>query len=130
MKLIVLFTVVSVGGGTPRYEAYLEGKRAALRKALRTEFIRQRYHPDFFRKPDGGHLFDAALQRWVAVKATRAEYYYPTWSNFGKWALLFWAPTIAFCYFGLKSDMKFYNECKVGKYAYDHPLQRKHWNLF
>jgi hypothetical protein len=35
-----------VGGGTPAYEAMLEKKRAALRQALRHEYIKTLYNPD------------------------------------------------------------------------------------
>jgi len=44
------------GGGTTPYEAHLERKRAALRRALKTEFIRQRYHPNFSVGADGAFI--------------------------------------------------------------------------
>ena len=35
-----------VGGGTSAYEAMLEKKRAALRRALRHEYLKTLYNPD------------------------------------------------------------------------------------
>ncbi len=58
----------------------LERKRAALRKALRTEFIRQRYHPEAA-AVHRGPVFDVAMKRWDAMKATEHQYYYPTFKN-------------------------------------------------
>ena len=37
---------ILVGGGTSAYEAMLEKKRAALRRALRHEYLKTLYNPD------------------------------------------------------------------------------------
>jgi len=78
----------------------LERKRAALRRALKTEFIRKRYHPDSFK--EGGVVFDAAMQRFHALKNTEAQYYYPTLRNFVKFFSVYFAPAIFVSYFYLK----------------------------
>jgi hypothetical protein len=38
--------MLSVGGGTSVYEAHLEKKRSALRRALRHEYLKTLYNPN------------------------------------------------------------------------------------
>jgi hypothetical protein len=72
---------VAVGGGTSPYEAMLEQKRAALRRVLKREFLLRSEKPFPGGKAEPGAIFDAAIQRWGAVKATRHQFYYPTVKN-------------------------------------------------
>ena len=51
----------------------LESKRRAIRRALKHEFIRQRYHPDLFANDARGHIFDPAVYRWQAMSMTHYD---------------------------------------------------------
>jgi hypothetical protein len=80
----------------------LEQKRRALRHALKTEFIKLRYHPELVTKSDG-IVFDSAMQRWYAMENTRGDYFYPTLKNFSKFMVLQVLPVALFTYFFTKS---------------------------
>ena len=62
-----------VGGGHTPYEAALEEKRRAIRRALKHEFLRMRHHPDLLVKEPRGHIFDPALYRWQAMMNTHYD---------------------------------------------------------
>ena len=52
---------VTVGGGTPVSEARLEQKRRVLRRALKHEYMNQRYNPEMYMQ--GRRVFDTAFHR-------------------------------------------------------------------
>jgi len=81
------------GGGTPRAEALLEERRRLLRNALKGEFIRKKYNPVNY-SADGGHVFDAAVQRWHALQFTYGDHFKPTLGNFAKFSLVCVFPII------------------------------------
>jgi len=55
-----------VGGGTPLSEARLEEKRRVLRRALKKEYMNQRYNPEMYMQ--GRRVFDTAFHRWNAMQ--------------------------------------------------------------
>ena len=60
------FPFILVGGGTPLSEARLEEKRRVLRRALKKEYMNQRYNPEMY--PSGRRVFDTAFMRWSAIQ--------------------------------------------------------------
>merc|ERR1739846_16290 len=79
-----------VGGGTTAYEAMLERKRAALRRALKSEYIKKIYNPKMYNKDGYVEMHDAALMRYHAMQKTVPEYWSPSWRSF----MLFGAVTL------------------------------------
>merc|ERR1711997_232515 len=71
-----------VGGGTTAYEAMLERKRAALRRALKSEYIKKIYNPKMYNKDGYVEMHDAALMRYHAMQKTVPEYWSPSWRSF------------------------------------------------
>ena len=57
---------IAVGGGTPLSEARLEEKRRVLRRALKKEYMNQRFNPAMH--PSGRRVFDTAFARWSALQ--------------------------------------------------------------
>ncbi len=102
---VVSHIFFSAGGGTTPYEAQLERKRQALRNALKGEFLRQRFHPNAVTE-DGGSVFDAAVQRFISMKNTEGEYYYPTIKNFMKYAAVTIIPISIGIYFHTKEVVR------------------------
>ena len=58
--------MILVGGGTPLSEARLEEKRRVLRRALKKEYMNQRFNPEMY--PSGRRVFDTAFMRWNALQ--------------------------------------------------------------
>merc|ERR1711944_217627 len=56
------------GGGTSAYQAMLERKRAALRRALKAEYIKKMYNPKSYTKEGYIDLHDANMMRFHATK--------------------------------------------------------------
>ena len=113
-----------MGGGTSSYEAMLEQKRAALRRALKTEYIRKVYNPKSYTPEGYVEVHDAALTRWHAMQKTVPEYWFPNIRS----------ALFAFCLVGVplcthmalthwdKKD--FERKCRNGEYAYDDPKRQ------
>ncbi|XP_018010471.1 uncharacterized protein LOC108667883 [Hyalella azteca] len=58
-------------------EEELIAKRARMKAALKAQFIKQQYNP--YRFINGNEpIFDPAIQRWMAMKATTNEFFRPT----------------------------------------------------
>lgn len=55
-------------------------RRVAIRQQLKTEFNRQNYNP--YRYVYRVELLDPAIQRFMAARASRYEYWKPTWKGF------------------------------------------------
>lgn len=89
------------GGGTSAYEAHLEQKRAAIRKAMKSEWLKQRYNPQTY--VNGGHVFDAAMYRWNAMRCTQGDYFYPTIKNFLQFSALTIVPVGLYAYMLISS---------------------------
>merc|ERR1712244_135065 len=68
--------------GTTAYEAMLERKRAALRRALKSEYIKKLYNPKMYNKDGYVEMHDAALMRFHAMQKTVPEYWFPSWRSF------------------------------------------------
>ena len=59
---------IPVGGGTPPYERMLEAKRDVLRRALKREYMKQRFDPKHYGGQTGPQVFDTAFMRWNALQ--------------------------------------------------------------
>merc|ERR1712059_81025 len=71
-----------IGGGTSTYEAMLERKRAALRRALKTEYINKSYNPKNYTAEGYIGMHDASLMRYHAMHKTSSEFWYPNIRSF------------------------------------------------
>ncbi|TRY71625.1 hypothetical protein TCAL_16164 [Tigriopus californicus] len=105
-------------GGTPAFEAHLEKKREALRRALRAEYLRKNFKP-VDQSKFHGHLFDSAFYRWQAMQATRGQYMYPTMAGFARVAAIVIVPGCFFTYFLIKSRRDRHARFRSGVVAYD-----------
>merc|ERR1711976_945199 len=52
-----------IGGGTPPYERMLEAKRDVLRRALKREYMKQRFDPKHYGGQTGPQVFDTAFMK-------------------------------------------------------------------
>merc|ERR1712064_85882 len=88
-----------VGGGTTAYEAMLERKRAALRRALKSEYIKKLYNPKMYNKDGYVEMHDAALMRFHAMQKTVPEYWFPSWRSFMLFSAITLVPLFGHHYF-------------------------------
>merc|ERR1712243_400701 len=110
-----------IGGGTPPYEAMLEKKRAAIRRAMKMQFIKTVYDPRNYNKDGSSIAFDSNLARWQAMTNTRHEFFYPTVRNFAFFAITMIIPPM-FIYFNIGEErIRWTENVMNGKWPYDHP---------
>ncbi len=57
-------------------------------------------------KGEGGVVFDAAMQRWMAMKATEGEFFYPTMRSFIKVFGLFIVPMSLGCWYHYHCEVR------------------------
>merc|ERR1719189_1273044 len=95
-----------VGGGTPAYEAMLERKRAALRRALKMEYVK---------------MHDAALMRFHAMQKTVPEFWVPNIRGFVFWQCMIFVPLGIHFYLHHTGRIDFEKKCRTAEYAYDDP---------
>ena len=92
---------IVVGGGATDYERQLEAKRNVLRRALKREYIKQRFDPKSYAGDTGPAVFDAAFYRW---QATHNSTDYLMRNNFRAKALfvgIILAPTLLLTNYGV-----------------------------
>lgn len=84
----------------------LEAKREVLRRSLKTEYIRQFYHPDIgvtaASKP---HIFDTALYRYNAMTFTQGEFQFHSFRNFVTLCKFIVIPFGLYAYYNLKTKV-------------------------
>ena len=116
-----------VGGGTTAYEAMLERKRAALRRALKTEYIKKMYNPKSYTSEGYIEMHDAAMMRYHAVHKTSTEFWYPNIRGFIFFLGITILPIAGHFYFHNKDRVNFEMKCRSGEYAYDDPARQTRW---
>ena len=84
------------------YEEMLEGKRKAIRLALKSEYMKKINEPFTGSKT---HIFDASLYRWNALQFTFGEYSYMTWRTFFVNGLGTFVPLGLLCYYTYKGKV-------------------------
>jgi len=115
------------GGGTTAYEAMLERKRAALRRALKSEYIKKLYNPKMYNKDGYVEMHDAALMRFHAMQKTVPEYWFPSWRSFMLFSAITLVPLFGHHYFHWNEKANFERKCRSGEYAYDDPARSTRW---
>ena len=116
-----------VGGGTGAYEAMLERKRAALRRALKSEYIKKLYNPKSYTKDGYVEMHDAAVMRFHAMQKTVPEYWFPSFRSFALAFALAGIPILTHNYFHQKDRADFEMKCRSGEYAYDDIKRSQKW---
>ena len=122
-----MITHFTVGGGTTAYEAMLERKRAALRRALKSEYIKKMYNPKSYNKEGYIEMHDAAILRYHAMQKTVPEYWFPNIRSFGFFCALVVLPIGVHHYFHNNDRKDFEKKCRSGEYAYDDPARSGKW---
>merc|ERR1711994_502278 len=118
-----------IGGGTPPYEAMLEKKRAAIRRAMKMQYIKTAYDPRNYNRDGSSIAFDANMARWQAAVNTRHKFFYPTLRNFTYFAITTLIP-IGMIYFSIReSQTKWTENIMEGRWPYDHPDRIKKWKI-
>ncbi|XP_046670749.1 NADH dehydrogenase [ubiquinone] 1 beta subcomplex subunit 4 [Homalodisca vitripennis] len=51
------------------------------RAALKAEFVKHYTNPHRYATGEGGSIFDAGIQRWMAMEATKYNFFKPTTKN-------------------------------------------------
>ena len=126
LNLLILLNI-AVGGGTGAYEALLERKRAALRRALKSEYLKKMYNPKSYSRDGAVEVHDAAIMRFHAMQKTVPEYWKPNTKSFIVFACLVGIP-IGGHYFLHKWDREdFERKCRSGEYAYDDVKRSQKW---
>ena len=122
----MLFSLI-VGGGTPAYEAMLERKRAALRRALKMEYIKKMYNPKSYNKEGYVEMHDAALMRFHAMQKTVPEFWVPNIRGFVFWQCMIFVPLGIHFYLHHTGRIDFEKKCRTAEYAYDDPERATRW---
>merc|ERR1712113_1234355 len=102
-----------VGGGTPLSEARLEEKRRVLRRALKKEYMNQRYNPEMY--PSGRRVFDTAFMRWSAIQNSSDVLVKKNTGNALKYFFSFIAPVVFVTWFLNTRQAKFEEKCRAGE---------------
>ncbi|KAK7080833.1 hypothetical protein SK128_017104 [Halocaridina rubra] len=93
-------------------------QRAAMRAAVKKEFIKQAYNPHRHASGEGGFLFDPALQRFLSMRVTHYEYFKPTpKSSLIGFGLLV-VPIVGYALFMKYHHDDFERQCSTGQIAY------------
>ena len=121
------FYLFSVGGGTTAYEAMLERKRAALRRALKTEYIKKMYNPKSYTKDGYIEMHDAAMMRFHAMQKTVPDFWFPSWRSFALFSAITLLPIALHNHFHYNGREDFERKCRTGEYAYDDPVRATRW---
>merc|ERR1712064_23375 len=116
-----------VGGGTGSYEAMLERKRAALRRALKSEYIKKIYNPKSYNKDGYVEMHDAAIMRYHAMQKTVPEHWFPSIKSFIFFSGLVIVPILGHYYFFNGDRVDFEKKCRSGEYAYDDVKRSTKW---
>merc|ERR1712020_595662 len=116
-----------VGGGTPAYEAMLERKRAALRRALKMEYIKKVYNPKSYTKDGYIEMHDAAMMRFHAMQKTVPEFWFPSIKSFMVYSAIVMIPILGHHYFHNNDRADFERKCRSGEYAYDDIKRSQRW---
>ena len=105
----------------------LERKRAALRRALKAEYIKNVYNPKNYTRQGYVEYHDAAIMRYHAMQKTVPEYWFPTWRGFALFSVMYLAPVFFHHYLHLNDRVNFEKKCRTGEYAYDDPARATRW---
>merc|ERR1712059_139913 len=115
------------GGGTGAYEAMLERKRAALRRALKSEYIKKMYNPKSYNKEGYIEMHDAAIMRYHSMQKTVPEYWIPSFRSFIFFSALVGIPILGHHYLHNNDRKDFERKCRSGEYAYDDMKRSQRW---
>ena len=75
----------------------LERKRAALRRALKSEYIKKMYNPKSYTKDGYIELHDAAMMRFHAMHKTVPDFWFPSWRSFALFSVITLLPIFGHC---------------------------------
>jgi len=103
-----------VGGGTPLSEARLEEKRRVLRRALKKEYMNQRYNPEMYMQ--GRRVFDTAFHRWNAMQNSGDLLVKHSTGNALKYFGTFVLPTIIVGYSIYRAQMEYDRRARAGEW--------------
>ncbi|KAG7164120.1 uncharacterized protein LOC121872012 [Homarus americanus] len=92
-------------------------ERASLRAALKREYQKQIHNPHRHGSAEGGFLFDPAVQRFMSMRATQAEFFKPT-SRASLLGLAIFAPIVAYGWWMKTAREDFENKCRTGQVSY------------
>ncbi|XP_069194742.1 NADH dehydrogenase [ubiquinone] 1 beta subcomplex subunit 4 [Procambarus clarkii] len=93
-------------------------ERAAVRAAVKREYLKQVTNPHRHASGEGGYLFDPALQRFMSMKATQYDHFKPTPRASRAGFFLVFVPIATFCYMLKTSRDKFEHKCRTGQVSY------------
>lgn len=105
----------------------LERKRAALRRALKTEYINKSYNPKNYTAEGYIEMHDASLMRYHAMHKTSSEFWYPNIRSFFMFLGITILPIATHYYLSSRDRMDFERKCRSGEYAYDDPARATRW---
>ena len=105
----------------------LERKRAALRRALKAEYIKKMYNPKSYTKEGYIDSHDANMMRFHAMQKSVPDYWRPSWRSFGFFCCLYIVPVLTHHYFHYNDKQDFERKCRSGEYAYDDPARSTRW---
>ena len=105
----------------------LERKRAALRRALKTEYIKKMYNPKSYSAEGHIEMHDTAIMRFHAMQKTVPEFWFPNVRSFMFFLGLTFVPILGHFYFHNNDRIDFEKKCRSGEYAYDDPARAGKW---
>jgi NADH dehydrogenase (ubiquinone) 1 beta subcomplex subunit 4 len=105
----------------------LERKRAALRRALKSEYIKKLYNPKSYTKDGYVEMHDAAIMRYHAMQKTVPEFWFPSFKSFIFFSALVMVPILGHNYFHSNDRADFEMKCRSGEYAYDDVKRSQRW---
>jgi len=119
-----------IGGGTSPYEAVLERKRAAIRRAMKMQYIKTVYDPRNYNRDGSSIAFDSNMARWQAMMNTRPQFFYPTVRNLAWFAISMVIPVGIIFSSVSESRNRWTENVMNGVWPYDHPERVKRWKLY
>ncbi|KAK8741091.1 hypothetical protein OTU49_002492 [Cherax quadricarinatus] len=93
-------------------------ERAAIRAALKREFQKQVNNPYRHASGEGGYLFDPAMQRFMAMKATQYDHFKPTPRTSLLGFTMIVVPFVGYAWLLKKDKEKFEHKCRTGQLSY------------
>ncbi|ESO87233.1 hypothetical protein LOTGIDRAFT_229348 [Lottia gigantea] len=91
-------------------------ERAKFRAAMKAEF-QMKYTNPYYRRVEG-FIFDPALQRHMAMRATQVHFFKPNIKTVAVAMMTYVIPLTALIYFGFKAIAAHERKCNTGEIAY------------
>jgi len=117
------------GGGTRPYDAVLERKRQAIRRALKMQYVKTIYDPRNYERSGATRIFDANMARYHALHMTRPDFYYPTLRNVAWAGFVMVFPIVCIYKQYTAEHGRWIANVRNGKWPYDHPERLVKWKL-